>query len=196
MPNWKIEKALWRKGFRFAAGVDEAGRGPIAGPVFASAVIFEEPLICKVINDCKRLKPEERKRAFEFIKKNAFWSVGIATEEEIETLNILGATKLAMKRAVLTLPIEPDALIIDGSIKLGIEIYEKPVVKGDAKSMSIASASIVAKVERDKYMEKLDRICPGYFFSKHKGYPTKEHRRIISAKGPSPYHRMGFRLLK
>ncbi len=196
MPDWRIERSLWKKGFRYVAGVDEAGRGPIAGPVFASAVIFEEPIRCKGIDDCKRLRPEERNRLFEIIKKNCHWAVGIATEEEIKNFNILGATKLAMKRAILALPVEPDALIIDGNIKLGTEICEKSIIKGDRKSMSIASASIIAKVERDRYMEKLDRLCPGYLFSKHKGYPTKEHREIISLKGPSPYHRIGFKLLK
>lgn len=196
MPGWRIERSLWKRGFRYVAGVDEAGRGPIAGPVFASAVIFEEPIRCKGIDDCKRLKPKERINACKFIKKNTFWAVGIADEEEIRVLNILGATKLAMKRAILALPVEPDAIIIDGNIKLEIGIYEKPIIKGDRKSISIASASIVAKVERDRFMEKLDRMCPGYLFSKHKGYPTKEHREILLSKGPSPYHRMSFRLLK
>jgi len=196
MPGWRIEKNLWRKGFRYVAGVDEAGRGPIAGPVFAAAVIFEEPIRCRGIDDCKKLKPTEREKAYEFIKKNSLWSVGIADEEEIRVLNILGATKLAMKRAILALPVEPDAVIIDGNLHLEIGVFEMSVVKGDKKSMSIASASIVAKVERDRYMERLDRICPGYLFAKHKGYPTKEHRKILSLLGPSPYHRSGFRLFK
>jgi ribonuclease HII len=196
MPDWRIEKNLWKKGFRYVAGIDEAGRGPIAGPVFASAVIFEAPIRCRGIDDCKRLKPQEREKAYDFIRKNSFWSVGVADEEEIRVLNILGATKLAMKRAILALPVEPDALIIDGNIKLKLGIFEIPVIRGDGKSMSIASASIVAKVERDRFMERLDMICPGYLFSKHKGYPTKEHRKILSLLGPSPYHRTGFRLLK
>lgn len=194
MPSWRYEKFLWRRGYRFVAGVDEAGRGPLAGPVFASAVIFEEPVKCSAIDDCKKLDPVKRERAYELIKKIALWAVGIATEDEIEKLNILGATKLAMKRAILALPVEPDAIIIDGNLNLQLGIYEKGIIKGDRKSFSIASASIIAKVERDRYMEKLDRICPGYMFGKHKGYPTPEHRRILLEKGPSPYHRRGFKL--
>ncbi len=196
MPDWRIEKRLWKAGYRFVAGVDEAGRGPIAGPVFAAAVIFEKPICFKgIIDDSKKLGQKAREKAYEFIKKAAWWAVGYATEEEIEKLNILEATKLAMKRAINSLPVKPSALIIDGNINLGLGIYEKAIIKGDRKSVSIASASIIAKVERDRYMEVLDKKCPGFMFAKHKGYPTPEHKALIQKKGITPYHRKGFKLV-
>lgn len=193
-PDWRIERSLLKKGYHYIAGVDEAGRGPVAGPVFACAVVFCPPFPCLKVRDSKRLRDEERRRIYEEIVRCVLcFSIGVASHEEIDRLNIRRATALAMRRAIEALPVKPDAVLIDGNMLLGLDVYERAIVKGDERCISIASASIIAKVERDNFMCKLDEICPGYNFSKHKGYLTPEHRAIIKKMGLSPYHRKTFK---
>lgn len=195
-PNWRIEKALLRRGYRYIAGVDEAGRGPIAGPVFACAVVFSEPFPSIEVFDSKVLRDGVRRKKYkEIIESAVCWGIGVASNEEIDRLNVRKATLLAMRRAITVLPVIPSAVLIDGDISLGLDVYERSVVKGDRTCASIASASIIAKVERDNFMCKLDEVCPGYNFSKHKGYPTPEHCSIVKRIGLSPYHRKSFRIL-
>jgi len=171
------------------AGLDEAGRGPLAGPVVASAVILEEPI--EGVFDSKSLPPKERERLFEAITRRGKVGIGLATPEEIDVLNILNATKLAMERALKALGEEVDFLLVDGRhLKLS-----KPgvcVVKGDMKSLSIAAASIVAKVIRDRVMRAYSRVYSGYGFEHNFGYPTREHRDAIEKLGPTPFHRLTF----
>ncbi|ACK42805.1 MULTISPECIES: ribonuclease HII [Dictyoglomus] len=189
------ERELWYY-FRYIAGVDEAGRGALAGPVYAGAVILP-PLSSIPVNDSKLLSPKEREELFEIIKKEALcWSFGYATVEEIEELGILKATLLAMRRAIEKLEIKPEYLLVDGNIPIpNMDIPQETIVKGDRKCLSIASASIVAKVLRDRYMKELDKEYPGYGFSRHKGYATKEHREKIKSLGSLLIHRKGFKLL-
>ncbi len=189
------ERELWYY-FKYIAGVDEAGRGALAGPVYSGAVILP-PFSSIPVNDSKLLTPREREELFEIIKKESLcWSFGYATVEEIEKFGILQATFLAMKRAVEGLEIKPEYLLIDGNIPIpDIDIQQETVVKGDRRCLSIASASIVAKVLRDKYMKELDKEYPEYGFGKHKGYATKEHREKIKDLGTLVIHRKGFKLL-
>ncbi|MDE7279990.1 MAG: ribonuclease HII [Oscillospiraceae bacterium] len=180
-------------------GVDEAGRGPLAGDVYAAAVIFDEGIFIDGLNDSKKLSEKKREALFDEITEKAkAYCVATATVEEIESLNILQATMLAMKRAVEGLGITPDMAIIDGNRLPALECPAQTVVKGDSLSASIAAASILAKVSRDRYMKKLAEEYPQYLFEKHKGYGTKLHNEMILKYGPSPVHRMSFlkKLLK
>ncbi|MDE6763411.1 MAG: ribonuclease HII [Oscillospiraceae bacterium] len=180
-------------------GVDEAGRGPLAGDVYAAAVIFDEGIFIDGLNDSKKLSEKKREALFDEITEKAkAYCVSTATVEEIERLNILQATMLAMKRAVEGLGITPDMAIIDGNRLPALECPARTVVKGDGLSASIAAASILAKVSRDRYMKKLAEEYPQYLFEKHKGYGTKLHNEMILKYGPSPVHRMSFlkKLLK
>ncbi|HEX3026711.1 MAG TPA: ribonuclease HII [Clostridia bacterium] len=174
-------------------GIDEAGRGPLAGPVFAAAVILPDDLEIAGINDSKKLSAKKREALFEVITKKAIdYFVAQASEAEIDTYNILNATYLAMKRAVEGLKTKPDFALVDGNRDPVLGIPTTCIVGGDGKSASIAAASILAKVSRDRYMEELDRKCPQYLFAKHKGYPTKLHYEKILQYGVSEYHRMSF----
>ncbi len=180
-------------------GVDEAGRGPLAGGVYAAAVIFDENVSIGGLNDSKKLSEKKRETLFdEITKKATAYCVAAATVEEIESLNILQATMLAMKRAVEGLGIVPDMAIIDGNSLPNLVCPAKTVVKGDGLSACIAAASVLAKVSRDRYMKKLAEEYPQYQFEKHKGYGTKLHNEMILKYGPSPVHRMSFlkKLLK
>lgn len=189
-----LEQALQQKGFRNVAGVDEAGRGPLAGPVVAAAVVLGPGDFECEINDSKRLSPKKRLLAYEEILHSCSVGVGIASVEEIDQLNILQAALLAMSRAIGRLPEMPDFCLIDGPHKLpALSILQKPIVRGDALSISIAAASIVAKVERDALMEDYHLIYPQYNFGRNKGYATKEHRQAILANGRCPIHRNSFR---
>lgn len=187
------EKALKQIGYINIAGVDEAGRGPLAGDVFAAAVILPDESFSDEINDSKKLSEKKRERLYEVIINNAVaWSVGRASVEEIDEINILNATHLAMNRAVEGLSVKPDYVLIDGNSIKNMEIDHKCIVKGDQTSMSIAAASIIAKVSRDRYITELAEQYSEYNFAKHKGYGTKEHVEAILKYGPCPIHRRSF----
>ncbi len=188
-----FEKSLIPKDALVVCGLDEAGRGPLAGPVFAGAVILPEGYIPEGLNDSKKLSEKKREALFEEITKNAIaWGYGTATPQEIDEINILNASMLAMKRAVENLSKRPDFLLVDGNIARGFDIPAVPVIKGDAKSPSIAAASIIAKVLRDRECLNMDRDYPEYGFAKHKGYPTKAHFEAVEKFGTSPIHRKSF----
>ncbi|MCB9799803.1 MAG: ribonuclease HII [Candidatus Omnitrophica bacterium] len=174
------------------AGVDEAGRGPLAGPVVAGAVIFFPGAAVQKINDSKKLSHKTRQRLFWEICRKALVGIGVAHEVEIDTVNIYQATRLAMKRAVLNLTHTPDKVLIDGNLHLDIPLPQKAIIRGDQQSASIAAASIIAKVYRDFWMEHLAGIYPQYGFQKHKGYATASHVHALRCHGPSPVHRRSF----
>ena len=194
MPDYEYEKAAIKSGFNTICGVDEAGRGPLAGPVCAAAVILPTDAVIEGLDDSKKLSEKKRERLYEEITEKAIaYCVAYGTLEEIETLNILEATFLAMNRAVDGLKIKPDFALIDGNrVPKGIKIPCATVVKGDSKSMSVAAASVLAKVTRDRLMLTYDGKYPQYNFKKHKGYGTKEHTLLIQQYGPSPIHRLSF----
>ncbi|MBN1689363.1 MAG: ribonuclease HII [Candidatus Omnitrophica bacterium] len=174
------------------AGVDEAGRGPLAGPVVAAAVILPINVVILGLNDSKKISPRRREILYEDIKGKCLVGVGIADEQEIDTLNILQASRLAMKKAVLALPCTPDLVLIDGRETLDLAFPQKAVIGGDGKSASIAAASIIAKVYRDRLMDEWHETYPAYNFKKHKGYPTRDHIQKIREVGPCPIHRKSF----
>jgi ribonuclease HII len=193
--DWTLfEKKARGLGFNHIAGVDEAGRGPLAGPVVAAAVILPETHDITHINDSKKLSEDVRLSIFDSIKNHPTicYGIGIATHEEIDAINILQATFLAMNRAVANLAIQPDILLIDGNRSPKTAIKTWAIVKGDALSESIALASIIAKCTRDQMMLDLDQIYPNYGFKQHKGYPTKAHRLAVQIHGLSPVHRKTF----
>ena len=174
------------------AGVDEVGRGPLAGPVVASAVIFFPNAPQFPVQDSKKLSPKTRRTLFHQIIRFAFVGMGMVDESEIDRINIYQATRVAMKKALLSLPQTPNHVLIDGTMKLDISYSQQAIVKGDTKSASIAAASIVAKVFRDEWMNRLEALYPDYGFSKHKGYGTPEHLEKMQKAGPSPVHRRSF----
>ncbi|MBE6750602.1 MAG: ribonuclease HII [Ruminococcaceae bacterium] len=194
MPDFEIEKEAYNKGFKYVCGVDEAGRGPLAGPVCAAAVILPEGTEIEGLNDSKKLSEKKREALFDVIKEKAIaYSIAFGTLEEIEEFNILEATFIAMNRAINGLEIKADYALIDGNrVPKGIEIPCETVIKGDAKSSSIAAASILAKVTRDRLLMEYDEKYPEYNFKKHKGYGTKEHTDLILKYGPCEIHRMSF----
>lgn len=186
------EKDLLNKGYRFIAGVDEVGRGPLAGPVYAAAVILDLNNPIYEIKDSKKLSDTKRKEISEKIKAHSIsYSIAFATEKEIDELNILNATKLAMKRAIEGLSVKPDFILID-AVKLDLGIDSDSLIKGDDLSVSIGAASIIAKVERDEFMDKIALKYPFYSFEKNKGYGTKEHIEAIKKYGPCEIHRRSF----
>ena len=190
---WIYEKELIKKGYACVAGVDEAGRGPLAGPVFAAAVILPEGEIIEGINDSKKLSPKKRDELYDIIREKAIAVSSASVDEEtIDEINILNATYLAMQKAVAGLDPKPDFVLVDGNRAPVLDIECDTLVKGDAKSISIAAASIVAKVERDRYIIEMAKKYPEYGFEKHKGYGTKEHCEAILKYGPSPIHRRTF----
>lgn len=192
--DWlEFEKEALAKGYKSVCGVDEAGRGPLAGPVCAAAVILPEGVIIDGVNDSKKLSEKKRESLFDVIREQALsYSIAYATVDEIEEINILNATMLAMRRAIDGLYIKADYAMIDGNKIPPIDIDAECIVKGDAKSMSIACASILAKVSRDRLLYKYAEEYPMYGFDKHKGYGTKVHREAILKYGPCPYHRKSF----
>lgn len=193
MLDFSYEKEAHENGFEVVCGVDEAGRGPLAGPVFAAAVILPENYSHEILNDSKKLSEKKRDLVYDDIIKDAVaWSVGIATEKEIDDINILNATFLAMKRAVDGLSIKPDLAYIDGNQYPKTGVKEVTIIKGDSKCMSVAAASIIAKVSRDRIMLKIAEEYPQYQFEKHKGYGTKLHYEMIEQHGVSPVHRKSF----
>ena len=193
MLDYSYELKAHENGYKIVCGIDEAGRGPLAGPVFAAAVVLPENYSHPVLNDSKKLSEKKRDAVYDDIIKDALsYSVGIATEEEIDEINILNATFLAMKRAVEGLNIKPDFAYIDGNQYPKTGVKEETIVKGDGKCISVAAASIIAKVSRDRFMLEIDKQYPEYQFSKHKGYGTKLHYEMIEKYGVSKVHRRSF----
>ena len=192
--DWlEYEKEAIAKGYNAVCGVDEAGRGPLAGPVCAAAVILPENTVIEGVNDSKKLSEKKREALFDVIKEQVLsYSIAFASVEEIEEVNILNATMLAMKRAVEGLDVKADYAMIDGNRLPDLSIDSEFIVKGDAKSMSIACASILAKVSRDRLLYKYAEEYPEYLFDKHKGYGTKAHVEAIKKYGTCPYHRLSF----
>jgi ribonuclease HII len=191
-----FELLLWKTGVRDIAGVDEVGMGPLAGPVVAAAVMFPPATEIAGVDDSKRLDPQTRSvLALEIRAKASGLGIGVASVEEIDRLNVYHAGLLAMRRAVEALPRRPQHLLVDARTVPGIDIPQNPFNKGDGINFTIASASIVAKTERDRMMEALDRDYPGYGFAAHKGYGTPEHREALQRLGPSAIHRMSFPVL-
>lgn len=189
----RYETALWVTGVTRVAGVDEAGMSPLAGPVVAGAVIFEPGSRVPGVDDSKKLSAKERERLADAIRERAVaWAVGRAEVHEIDSINIYWAGLLAMKRAVQGLSRAPQHLLLDARLLKELVIPQQRIVKGDAKSLSIAAASILAKTSRDKWMCELDREYPGYGFAKHKGYPVREHTDALSRLGACPVHRRSF----
>jgi len=194
MSLYDYDKGILGQGFTCLCGVDEAGRGPLAGPVFAAAVILPRDREIEGLNDSKKLTEKKREALYGQITELALaWSVASATETEIDELNILQASLLAMRRAVEGLGKRPDCLLVDGNQDPGAPlVHTITVVKGDATSAAIAAASILAKVSRDRCLAGLDALYPDYRFAKHKGYPTKLHYELLEVHGPSPVHRVSF----
>jgi ribonuclease HII len=193
MDMWLYEKAAYADGWQLVCGVDEAGRGCLAGPVYAAAVILPRGLRIKGLNDSKQVAPKKREELFEIIVKKAIaYAVGSASEAEIDTVNILNATFLAMNRAIIQLEPAAEIALIDGNRSKGIDFIHRTIVGGDGKSASIAAASILAKVSRDRYMVALAAEYPDFHFDVHKGYGTVQHCEEIRRCGPSPVHRRTF----
>ena len=194
---WTFEKQALQTGYRSVAGIDEAGRGPLAGPVVSAAVILSLDFAVPGINDSKKLTPRKRDLFFDIIMEQALAvSTGIATVEEIDTINILQASLLSMVRAANALSLEPDFLLIDGKFTIDSPVPQQAIIKGDARSISIAAASIIAKVTRDRIMKTLHDQYPQYGFDRHKGYPTALHKTAVMNFGPCPVHRKTFKGVK
>ena len=190
---YAMEAELHRAGYSLVCGVDEAGRGPLAGPVCAAAVILPEGCDLPGLDDSKKLSEKKREALYsQIIEKASAYGIAFASVEEIEKINILSAALLAMNRAMEKLPIKPDMALIDGNTVRDIRLPARSVVGGDGKCACIAAASILAKVTRDRLMEQFSREYPQYGFEKHKGYGTKLHYAALEAYGPSPIHRMSF----
>ncbi|MCT4565021.1 MAG: ribonuclease HII [Maledivibacter sp.] len=190
---WSIETNTFNLGYNLIAGLDEAGRGPLAGPVVAAAVILPKGEMIVGVNDSKKISEKKREQLFIKIQEKALAiGVGIVDNETIDKINIFNATKLAMKQAINSLKVKPDFLLIDALEIADIHIKQKSIIKGDSKSISIAAASIIAKVTRDSLVKDYEKEYPGYNFSKHKGYGTKEHYEAIEKYGITPLHRKSF----
>lgn len=187
------ERRLWSSQCLMVAGVDEVGRGPLAGPVMAAAVILDREIHLPYLNDSKKLSPSQREQLEDQIKTAAVcWSIGLASPEEIDRLNIRVTSLLAMRRAVEKLSRIPQHILVDAFQIPGLPQPQTPIIKGDSRSASIAAASILAKVERDRLMDSYAALYPGYGFDNHKGYPTPEHIQALARLGPSPIHRLTF----
>lgn len=205
-PNFDYEVKLIKSGFSRIVGVDEVGRGPLAGPVVASAVLIDAKLILEDksglfdgIKDSKKLSAKQRERWHKFLthEKSIKWGVGIVSEKVIDEINILEATKLAMAEAIKKLALSPEFLLIDGNFTLeSLDLSQKAIPKGDAKVISISAASIIAKVTRDRMMDEYHKKYPEYNFTKHKGYGTKKHIEMVKKHGVCPIHRKSFEPIK
>jgi ribonuclease HII len=193
-PSLRYERNLLKKGFGYVAGVDEVGRGPLAGPVVAAAVILPPDKKIKGIKDSKQLPQALREELYHKIFAHSIGvSIGVVSERIIDEINILNATYLAMRDAISRLPVCPDHVLVDGKGRIrSLDTIQTSITSGDDISTSIAAASIIAKVTRDRIMDRLEVIYPGYNFAGHKGYGTEEHLRILKKKGPSPIHRRSF----
>lgn len=193
MPNFEFEEKYKAEGYKVICGIDEAGRGPLSGSVVAAAVILPPDVMIPGLNDSKKLTPKKRDMLYDVILREAVAvGVGMASPEEIDRLNILNADMLAMRRAVENLKTPPDLALVDGNIARDLPVTAVPVIKGDALSLSIAAASVIAKVTRDRLCIKDDENYPQYGFGKHKGYGTKEHMEALRTYGPCPIHRRSF----
>lgn len=193
MTMWEIEESCASEGFRVICGIDEAGRGPLAGPVCAAAVILPDHVDIPGLNDSKKLSDKKRRELYPIIKEMAVsYGIGFASQEEIDEINILQATFLAMERALAQLTIKPDLALIDGNREKDFGLPVKTVIKGDSLSANIAAASVLAKVTRDDIMIAMADEYPGYGFEVHKGYGTKAHYAALNELGPCPIHRMTF----
>lgn len=193
MPSFEFEDKWRAEGFTNVCGCDEAGRGPLCGPVVAAAVILPEGEIIEGLNDSKKLSEKKREALFDIIKEKAIaYAIAEATPAEIDEINILNASMLAMRRAVEALTVKADVALIDGNCSRGFKIPTETVVKGDSRSYSIAAASILAKVTRDRQCEELDKLYPEYGIAKHKGYPTKDHMEAVRVHGVAPIYRRTF----
>ena len=193
MPSLDIENELYAQGYTAVCGTDEAGRGPLCGPVVAAAVILPRDIEIEGLNDSKKLTERKREKLFDVIKEVAIaYGIAEATPAEIDEYNILNASMLAMRRAVEMLKVPADFVLIDGNCSRGFTVPTRTVVKGDSISASIAAASILAKVTRDRGCIELDKQYPEYGIAKHKGYPTKDHMDAVREHGPSPIHRRSF----
>jgi ribonuclease HII len=191
--SYRLERAAWRRGLTVVAGVDEAGRGPLAGPVVAAAVVLRPDAPIRGVDDSKRLDAEERDRLYRVIRSRAAaWAVGIVDPATIDRINILEATRVAMRAALAALAVEPELLLTDFVEVRGMGCPQKNLVRGDQRSATIAAASILAKVTRDRLMVDADREFPQYGFGRHKGYATEEHLGALDAHGPCPLHRRSF----
>ena len=194
---WAFESEARKRGYSLVAGIDEAGRGPLAGPVVSAAVVLPETFCIDDVDDSKKLTPKKRADLFPRILEDALSvGVGIVETETIDRINILQAALLSMAKAVENLTTQPDYLLIDGPFPIPLDLPQNALPKGDSLSISIAAASIIAKVTRDRMMVDFDRTYPEYGFSKHKGYPTKAHRDAIQKFGCSPIHRKTFKGVK
>lgn len=190
---WELENEIYDSGFKLICGVDEAGRGPLAGPVCAAAVILPRGLVIDGLNDSKKLTEKKREALFDIIRQEAIsYGIAFASVEEIEAINILNAAMLAMNRAITQLNPSPELALIDGNRNSDIEMQSRCIVKGDALCADIAAASILAKVTRDRYMMDAAKEYPEYHFDQHKGYGTKLHYEALREYGPSPIHRPSF----
>ena len=190
---WTLENEIYEEGWSLLCGVDEAGRGPLAGPVCAAAVILPRGLVIEGLNDSKKLTEKKREALFDPICEQAIsFGIAFASVEEIEEHNILNATYLAMNRAIAKLDPQPALALIDGNRSTGITVQNRCIVKGDARCADIAAASVLAKVSRDRYMLEMASLYPQYHFEQHKGYGTKLHYAAIREYGPCPIHRMSF----
>lgn len=193
---YHYEDLLYEKGVKYIAGIDEAGRGPLAGPVVAAAVILKKGSKLELVDDSKKLTEKQREKALEEIKSHALAiGIGIASVEEIDRINIYRAAREAMQSAIKQLKIKPEFLLID-AMPMEIDIPSESIIKGDQKSISIAAASIIAKTTRDQYMIEMDKIFPQYNFKQHKGYGTKEHIELIKKYGYTPIHRKSYEPIK
>ena len=191
--QWTVENEYFAEGYSIICGTDEAGRGPLIGPVSAAAVILPSGLIIPELNDSKQISEKKRDRLYEIIMENAVsWAIEMVEPEVIDEINILNAAQLAMRRAVARLDPQPDLVLVDGNVARDFPIKAVPIIKGDAISPNIAAASILAKVSRDRLCEELDALYPEYGIAKHKGYPTKEHMDAVRKFGPCPAHRKSF----
>lgn len=193
MLDLSFEEQFKVGGVKLVCGTDEAGRGPLAGPVVAGACILPEGLVIDGLDDSKKLSEKKREKLYSEITEKALaWSVALATPEEIDEINILQASLLAMRRAIDSLCVRPDFVLVDGNVNKGFQLPAKAVVGGDGICQSIAAASVLAKVTRDRMCIELDKKYPQYGFAKHKGYPTKAHKQAVFEYGPCPEHRKSF----
>ena len=194
MDLFEFESKASHQGFKNIAGIDEAGRGPLAGPVVAAAVIFPSKVNIPGLNDSKKLSANKREELFPKIQEiSVAFGLAVVDQKVIDKINILQAARLAMKQAVETLKITPGLLLIDGNQKIDSTLNQWTIVKGDSRSLSIAAASVLAKVTRDRIMDSYHKLYPQYEFNRHKGYGTRLHRNLIQEHGPCPIHRRTFK---
>ncbi len=193
--RFRHERDCWQMGYQRIAGFDEAGRGPLAGPVVAAAIVISREFKIIQVNDSKQLTPKRREECFHILTSGEWaYGIGIVEPDEIDRINIYQASRMAMLQALQQLPIEPDFLLVDALVIPETELPQRSIIHGDALSVSIAAASIIAKCTRDSMMKEYDHLYPGYGFAKHKGYPTREHYLALQSLGPSPIHRHSFSL--